>query len=168
MSATSYAYTSLDVSHFARPMTLLSETLTPSCSQIDAELSRLIGTLRLNAKVRALCGLISVKDGRDDALKDSESTSRDLSMQLEDPLRGDIIPRPECQFHPNVRIQSLFLSSPQSLTPSSQLDHISLARRTLRMSSPPLYSLPRRNLPNYRRRIPRHNLHPQSIAPCLP
>ena len=168
MSATSYAYTSLDVSHFARPMTLCtSETLTSSCSQIDAELSRLIGTLRLNAKVRALCGLMSAKDGRDDVLKDSESTSRDLSMQLEDPLRGGIIPRPECQFHPNVRTRSHF-SSLLSLTPLSQLDHISLARRTLRMSSPPLYSLPRRNLPNYRRRIPRHNLHPQSITPCLP
>jgi len=69
MSVMSYSYTTLDT---------------------DAELSRLIGTLRLNAK-------------------DSESTSQDLSMgliQADEPPRGSITPRPECQFHPNTTSHS--------------------------------------------------------------
>jgi len=49
MSAMSYTYTTLDVSYFSS-MTLFDPD---SCLQTDAELSRLIGTLRLNSKVRA-------------------------------------------------------------------------------------------------------------------
>ncbi|KAF9784113.1 hypothetical protein BJ322DRAFT_895830 [Thelephora terrestris] len=69
MSATSYSYTTLDA---------------------DAELSRLIGTLRLNPK-------------------DSGSTSRDLSMEVvrsDDLPRGSTTSRPECQFHPDATSHS--------------------------------------------------------------
>ena len=79
-----------------------------SCLQTDAELSQLIGTLRLNAKVRSST-IYDVKDERDDVVKDSENTSRDLSMeavQVDDLHlpRGSITSRPECQSHSNVRI----------------------------------------------------------------
>ena len=49
MSAMSYTYTTLDVS----PLTMTQDLILTRVLQADAELSRLIGTLRLDAKVRA-------------------------------------------------------------------------------------------------------------------
>jgi len=48
-------------------------------------------------------------DGRDNVVKDSESTSRDLSMgvtQTDAPPQENITSRPECQSHPNVRTRN--------------------------------------------------------------
>ena len=51
-------------------------------------------------------------DGRDNVVKDSESTSQDLSMgvvQADGLPQGGTTSRPECQSHPNVRIQTRFI-----------------------------------------------------------
>jgi len=70
-------------------MSTMSYTYTTTLDT-DDELSRLIGTLRLNTK-------------------DSESTSQDLSkgvMQVDEFPRGSITSRPECQSHPNTTSHS--------------------------------------------------------------
>ena len=49
------------------------------------------------------------KDGKDNVVKDSENTSRDLSMgamQTDGLPQGGTTSRPECQSHPNVRTQT--------------------------------------------------------------
>ena len=100
--------------------------------QTDAELSRLIGTLVINAKVRAPSMTCDVKEERDDVLKDSENTSKDLSMaafQTDDLPRGGIpSERPECQFHTNVCTQNCPRPSPISLIPSLYLNRPHLTR----------------------------------------
>ena len=105
------AYTTLDVSCL-RPTPTLIVTHRPILTRVlqtDAELSRLIGTLRLNPKVRTFPMTRDVKDERTHVVKDSENSSQDLSMtvlQTDDLPRGGVTSRPECQFHTNVCTES--------------------------------------------------------------
>ena len=172
----SYTYTTIDVSSPCVTVIVMTHhitTLTWRDFQTDAELSRLIGTLRLDAKVRTFSILCDVRDERDDDVKDSENTNQDLSMvalQTVDLPRGGITSMPECQFHTNVRTHTKPVLAPHHFRSHYRftwLDRISLARRTLRMSSPPLRPLPHRCLPYHRRRLLKYNLHSQSVALCF-
>jgi hypothetical protein len=106
MSTTSYSYTTLDVSSLPPDFIAMTHRLIPiRFFQTDAELSRLIGTLRLDAKVRAFSMTYDVEDERDDDVKDSENTNQELStaaLQTVDLPRGGITSTPECQFHTKV------------------------------------------------------------------
>ena len=112
----SFTYTTTDVSSLCPTVIAMTNhitTLTRRVPQTDAELSRLIGTLRLNPKVRAFSMTCDVKDKRDDGVKDSENTSQDLSMaalQTDDLPGGGITSTQECQFHTSVRTQKSVLA----------------------------------------------------------